>query len=188
MREVRIAPAASIGLVTIVACTAAVPNATQPAASAPAMPTETAREIPAPAAGQPLLPDSSAEYTVGDTIRFTDGETDQADLAVLEAVILPPNAGASATRYAFLVEITGLDDIGFLYNILDFTLFDDQSFEYLPEFDGGQAPALHSGELTPGQKVRGWLTFEGPVTSPFVELQYAPEFAIEQVRVRVLVP
>jgi hypothetical protein len=153
-----------------------------------AMPSPIVPAAGSPAAGQPLAPDPSAEYTVGDSIRFTDGETDQADLAVLDAVMLPLGPSTTTPRYAFLVEITGLDDIGFLYNILDFTLFDDESFEYLPLFDGGQEPALNSGELTPGQKVRGWLTFDGPVSSSFVELQYAPELAIEQERVRVLVP
>lgn len=143
-----------------------------------------------PAGTQPLLPDASAEHTVGDTTRLSGGEFvgDQADLWVIEAVMLAPAAGRSAPMYAFLVEITGLDADVFPYNLRNFSLFDDQNFEYQPLFEGGQQPRLEFGDLAFERKVRGWLTFEGPADSDYVELQYFPALALEPALVRVLVP
>jgi len=156
---------------------------------AAAPPDATASASPASGA-QPLLPDPSAEHTVGDTIRLAGGEFvgDQADLYVIEAVMLPPAPATSAPLYAFLVEITGLDAEVFPYNLRDFSLFDDQRFEYQPLSDGGQQPRLEFGDLTPERNVRGWLTFEGPPDSAHVELQYFPALALEPALVRVLVP
>ena len=166
--------------------TAPTPTATDIATATPdAMPTAS----PA-AAAQALSPDPSAEHTVGDTIRLSGGEFvgDQADLYVMEAVMLQAAPGGSAPMYAFLVEITGLDPEVFPYNLRDFSLFDDQSFEYQPLSSGGQEPRLEFGDLIPNRKVRGWLTFEGPADSAYVELQYFPALALEPALVRVLVP
>jgi hypothetical protein len=139
---------------------------------------------------QPLLPDPSAEHTVGDFVRLSGGDFvgDQAELLVEEAILLGPSAGASGPRYAFLVEITGLDTETFPYNLRDFSLFDDEAFEYQPLFDGGEEPRLEFGDLSPHQRVRGWLTFDGPTDPGYVELVYAPALALEPAHVRVLVP
>jgi hypothetical protein len=144
----------------------------------------------ASAGREPLLPDPSAESTIGDTIRLSGGEFvgDQADLLVEEAVLLGPGVGGGTPRYAFLVQITGLDPETFPYNLRDFSLFDDENFEYQPLFDGGEEPRLEFGDLSPDQRVRGWLTFEGPADPAYVELVYAPALALEPAHVRVLVP
>ena len=176
-------PIAAIALLLLGAC------GTQPD-STTARPPTTAPTADAGAGREPLTPDGSAELTVGDTVRLSGGEFvgDQADLLVEEAVLLGPGAGSSAPRYAFLVEITGLDPETFPYNLRDFSLFDDESFEYQPLFDGGEQPRLEFGDLSPGQRVRGWLTFEGPADPAYVELVYGPALALEPARVRVLVP
>jgi len=137
-----------------------------------------------------LLPDPAAEHTIGDTIRLSGGEFvgDQAELVVEEAVLLEPSGAGSAPQYAFLVEVTGLDPETFPYNLRDFSLFDDEAFEYEPLFDGGEEPRLEFGDLPPGERVRGWLTFDGPTDPGYVELQYAPALALEPARVRVLLP
>ena len=184
-------PLATIGLVVLSAC-GPQPPATTPLQPATApTPSLTAAPTAERGAGrQPLLPDAAATFTLGDTVRLSGGELvgDQADLVVEEAVQLGPGVGSSAPRYAFLVAITGLDAETFPYNLRDFSLFDDDSFEYQPLFDGGEEPRLEFGDLSPTQRVRGWLTFEGPADPGYVELVYAPALALEPAHVRVLVP
>ena len=92
------------------------------------------------------------------------------------------------SQFAFLVEITGLDPDVFPYNLRDFSLVDDEAFAYQPLFDGGEEPRLEFGNLGPHERVRGWLTFEGPTAPAYVELVYAPALALEAAHVRVLVP
>jgi hypothetical protein len=152
--------------------------AVTPAASSPAGATD----------ATPLLPDAAADHTLGDTVRLSGGEFvgDQADLTVLEGYVSPPPAGTTAPLYSFLVDITGLDAETFPYNLRDFSLFDDQRFEYQPLFSGGQEPRLEFGDLSPGAKVRGWLTFEGPAQSSYVDLEYAPALALEAAVVRAI--
>jgi hypothetical protein len=139
--------------------------------------------------GQALLPDPSAEHTLGDTVLLSGGEYagDQANLTVLEAVRLAEADPSGAPRYAFLVEIEGLDPDNLPYNSLHFALFDDQNFEYQP-LDGVQQPEIRYGDLGLGRKVRGWLTFLGPADSTYLELEYAPILALESAHVRVLLP
>lgn len=191
--DARTAPAllaliALVGCVQGVAPTSPAPG-TLAAPTAAASPTATPSSA-GPAGAQPLGADSTATNTLGDTIRLSGGEFvgDQADLTVLEGFVSPPEPGSTAPRYAFLVEITGLDAEVFPYNLRDFSLFDDQAFEYQPLSSGGNEPRLEFGDLTPGRKVRGWLTFEGPAQSSFVELEYAPALALEPAHVRAIPP
>ena len=141
------------------------------------------------AQGVALLPDPSAEHTIGDTILLSGGEFagDQANLTVLEAVRLAEPDPSGAPRYAFLVEIEGRDAETLPYNSLHFALFDDQNFKY-DALDGVQQPELTYGDLALGRKVRGWLTFPGPARSAFLELEYGPISALEPAHVRVLLP
>lgn len=200
-------PAAALvalaALIGAAACSQAVPSlatATPPGAwtPAPATPADPAATQAPPTAtpsaeqptAQPLLRDPQAEHTVGDTIRLSGGEFvgDQADLTVEEAVMLPTESGSSDSRFAFLVEITGLDAEVLPYNLREFSLLDDQNFEYQPLPDGGQEPRLEFGDLLPERSVRGWLTFEVPHATSYVELQYWPTMALEPAVVRALVP
>ncbi len=135
--------------------------------------------------GTPLLPDPSAEHTIGDRIILSDFfEEEQAAITVLEAIQRPQSDPGSGPEYAFLVEIEGLTS-SIHYNVLQFSMFDDESFEYLAL--GRQQPELNFGDLSKGRKVRGWLTFDGPDSSTSLELQWAPITA-DPVFVRVLLP
>ncbi len=163
----------------------AAPASVAPASVAPAA-TQAPEGSPVAGEGSPLLPDPSADNTIGDTITLTDFfEEDQANLTVLEAIQRPPSSTSGGPEYAFLVEIEGLTD-SIHYNSLQFSMFDDENFEYQAQ-DGLQQPELAFGDLAKGRKVRGWLTFVGPDESEFLELQWAaitsgPAF------VRVLLP
>ncbi len=136
----------------------------------------------------PLLPDPDADWTLGDTVTVRGGVDDQANLLVLEAVRLAESDPSGNPQYAFLVEIEGLDDSSLHYNTLHFKLFDDQSFAYDAYPDGGRRPELTYGDLVPGRKVKGWVTFLGPEDSEYLELEYSPITALEPAYVRVLMP
>lgn len=141
---------------------------------------------PEPSQGTALLPDPSADHTIGDRIILSDFfEEEQAAITVVEAIQLPQSDPASGPQYAFLVEIEGLA-ASIHYNVQQFSMFDDESFEYQPEF-GVQQPELEFGDLPKGRKVRGWLTFVGPDSSEYLELQWAP-ITTDPVFVRVLLP
>jgi hypothetical protein len=168
------------------------PVAPTPAAGLPSItvttPNPQANATPATGA-QPLSPDAAADYTTGDTARLAGGEFvgDQADLTVLEAVAVPAPS-ADMSRYAFLVEITGLDSFSFPYNLLDFRLIDDQDFQYAALPDGGEGPRLEFGDLAHEQKVRGWITFDVPTDNSKLRLEYNPDMALEAATFGFLVP
>ena len=141
---------------------------------------------PEPSQGTALPPDPSADHTIGDRIILSDFfEEQQAAITVVEAIQLPQSDPASGPQYAFLVEIEGLT-ASIHYNVQQFSMFDDESFEYQPEF-GVQQPELEFGDLPKGRKVRGWLTFVGPDSSEYLELQWAP-ITTDPVFVLVLLP
>ena len=141
----------------------AAPASVAPASLAPAsdpVATQAPEGSPVAGEGTPLLPDPSADSTIGDTITLTDFfEEDQANLTVLEAIQRPPSSTSGGPEYAFLVEIEGLTD-SIHYNLVQFSMFDDENFEYQAQ-DGLQQPELAFGDLAKGRKVRGWLTFVG---------------------------
>ena len=178
-----------IGVTGCAAPPAATPSAEAPDAPAEEAQTDAAAASSAAAEGQPLLPDESAEHTIGDTILLSGGEFvgDQATFTVLEAVRLAEPDSSGAPRYAWLVEIEGRDAETLPYNALDFAMFDDQNFEYQTQ-DGGPQPEVTYGDLPYGRKTRGWLTFIGPEESAYLELEYAPILALEPGYVRVLLP
>ncbi|MBA2555777.1 MAG: DUF4352 domain-containing protein [Chloroflexi bacterium] len=103
---------------------------------------------------------------------------------MLEAVRLGDRDASGNPQYAFLVEIEGLDDNALHYNTLHFSLYDDQTFKYEAYADGGRRPELTFGDLAPGRKVKGWLTFLGPEQSAYLELEYSPITALEPAYVR----
>ncbi len=136
--------------------------------------------------GTPLLPDPSADHTIGDRVVLIDFfEEEQSAITVQEAILLPESAPDDGSRYAFLVEIEALAP-SIHYNPTSFTMFDDESFEYQPE--SGQQPELGFGDLPRGRKVRGWLTFTGPDAPGYVELQWASIEGDEPILVRALLP
>lgn len=184
------AVAPSAAAPSVVAPSVAAPSAVAPGPDSTATPVPPDVTPPTSTAatsdeGTPLLPDPSAEHTVGDTIILDDGFEDQAALTVLEAIQRPQSDPGSGPEYAFLVEIEGLAS-SIHYNGLHFSIFDDESFEYQAE-NGMQQPELTFGDLQKGRKVRGWLTFVGPDSSEFLELQWAPIESYPAF-VRVLLP
>jgi hypothetical protein len=155
------------------------PTAALPTMIPPVMATQPAAPGSTVAGEQALLPDPAADYTTGDTAPLSGGEFvgDQAELTVEQAVRVAVS-GDEAT-YAFLVVITGRDDIGFHFNALNFQLIDDKAFQYDALIGADKQPELDFGDLGPGQQVRGWLSFEASSTTSTLQLQYSPVMALE---------
>lgn len=150
--------------------------------------TPTSGSATAPAE-QALLPDPNASHTVGDTAIISGGDFgDQASLTVESALALGPGSEPGQARYAFLVLITGIDELSFHYNSLNFRLIDDQDFQHDALPDGGMEPALNFGDLGPEQHVRGWLTFEAAADTATLRLEFSPAVAIESANFGFLVP
>lgn len=78
--------------------------------------------------------------------------------------------------YAFLLEFEGIDPSGSSYNPFYFDLIADGfEFNYSAV---GKEPALGSGDLQPGRTIRGWMSFEAPLTEQVV-LKYEPVLGLE---------
>ncbi|HUG47873.1 MAG TPA: hypothetical protein VMP67_05615 [Candidatus Limnocylindria bacterium] len=90
---------------------------------------------------------------------------------------------AGQTTYTFLVSFAwdgttpGPISVGSsYYNAINFSLRDDEGFEY-PVIQGAgfaRQPELLFGYLAAGQQVQGWVTFYAPAEVQFVELTYRP--------------
>jgi hypothetical protein len=78
---------------------------------------------------------------------------------------------------AFDMTIEFVDDSGtHSANEFTFGLTDRESFSYEPGAIVGPEPDLALTELRPGEKVRGWVTFEVPAASVLDVLRYQPNF------------
>lgn len=86
------------------------------------------------------------------------------DIAVND--VADPWSGAEAPDgyrlVAINVTITAGEDSEFPYyaSAFDFTLIDNEDFAYQPIEDGEQPMLPYGVDLEPGQKTRGWITFE----------------------------
>lgn len=59
------------------------------------------------------------------------------------------------------------------YNVYDWLLSDSDGYTYDQAW-GSKEPNLSSGDLNPGEKVRGWVTFEVPETSTQYSIKFTP--------------
>ena len=59
------------------------------------------------------------------------------------------------------------------YNPNDWSLSDSSGYRYTYSWNTPKEPALHSGEINPGGKSRGWLSFEVPTSSTNYTLQFS---------------
>lgn len=127
---------------------------------------------------------AAGAYKVGDRIKLGDEEyfaVVEVDPAFKGDGVFKPEA--DKLWVAALVEIEGINPSGASYNPFFFKVRDEQGFEYnFAAF--GKEPALKSGnDLKPGQKVKGWMTFEVLKTVKALTLIYTPGFLGEPVEV-----
>lgn len=129
-------------------------------------------------------PKPSGSYGIGDRIKLDEEEyfgVAEVDLDVPGTAVIKPAAGSKWV--AALVEIEGINPDGATYNPLFFKVRDAEGFEYNFSAFGKEPQLQSSNELKPGQKVKGWVTFEVPDSDGKLTLVYLPGFIGEAVEV-----
>ncbi len=156
----------------VTAATTPAPTTPAPATSPPAAPSAT--DAPptdtTPSQTAPVATDGDVlgdKLRVGDYQFVTMAEAEYSPDGYSE--FLEPDEGNVV--YAFLMEFEGIDPEGSSYNPFYFKLFVDD-FEYSQSLLGKE-PDLGSGDLQPGDTVRGWMSFEAPLADE-VRLVYEP--------------
>ena len=81
-----------------------------------------------------------------------------------------PKAGNRFVTVEILYENTGTEKVS--YNPLDWKLSDASGFSYDYSYSG-KGPELHSGDLSPGEKARGFITYEVPQAATGLVLELA---------------
>ncbi len=79
-----------------------------------------------------------------------------------------PKADNRFVTVEILYENTGTEKLS--YNPFDWKLTDSAGFNYDHGYSG-KGPELHSGDLAPGEKARGFITYEVPKTSTGLTLK-----------------
>jgi hypothetical protein len=105
----------------------------------------------------------SVTGTVGNAMQLTGGTVTivSVDLNFVSTnEFAQPKAGNRFVVVEVLYENSGSDKI--TYNPFDWKLSDTSGFSYDQSYVGGREPSLHSGDLQPGEKARGFITFEVP--------------------------
>lgn len=62
------------------------------------------------------------------------------------------------------------------YNPFDWKLIDSDAYNYDADMNTAKTPELNSGTLNPGQKARGWITFQTAKDAANFKAQFAPSW------------
>jgi hypothetical protein len=139
-----------------------------PAATRPPRPTPTPTLAPVPPGGAGRL---GVPVTIGQYQRVTIADAEYSRSGYNEYI--KPDPGNLI--YAVLAEFEGIDPSGSSYNPFYFKLVvDGFEYSYTPF---GKDPQLQSGDLRPGQTVRGWVSFEAP-DADRITVVYQPIFGL----------
>lgn len=147
-------------------------------------PSTTAASVAPTEAAVSTAPEPSGAYGIGDRIKLEEEEyfgVAEVDLDVPGTDVIKPAAGSKWV--AALVEIEGINPDGATYNPFFFKVRDAEGFEYNFSAFGKEPQLQSSNELKPGQKVKGWVTFEVPDSDGKLTLVYLPGFLGEPVEV-----
>jgi hypothetical protein len=159
------------GAWTLLAATFAV-SVSAAACARPNVPAGTVEPAGQPTSG-PATQATSTTYRVGDRVRIGDDQFFgllEVDLDVEPSGIAKPGEGKK--WIAVLAEIEGIAATGASYNPLFFTVRDSDGFEYAFTLFGKEPSLKSSNDLAPGDKVRGWVTFEVPKSATGLTLRY----------------
>ena len=124
-------------------------------------------------AGQPVENGGVALTVVSTTL------TSQIDQAT------PAAAGESYLIADVLLENTGSDKVS--YDVIFFSVLDANDVEYISS-RVAPAPALKSGDLMPGDKVRGYVAFKMKAAATGLTIKYQPVVMGRSPRIYVAVP
>ncbi len=62
------------------------------------------------------------------------------------------------------------------YNPFEWKLIDSDGYNYEMDMNSVKEPNLHDGTLNPGQKARGWITFQSSKNSKNFKVQFQPSW------------
>ncbi len=131
----------------------------------------TGATITAPAASDVQPPAINATGQIGSPMAL-NGITVTVVTADLNAQsgneFITPKAGNRFVAVQILYENTGSDPYD--YNPFDWKLTDSAGFSYDSTF-GGVGPELNSGTIQPGEKARGYITYEVPSSATGLQLR-----------------
>jgi len=117
------------------------------------------------------------EFRIGDAVLFSNADTGEEICSVIIHSIEnftdygkydSPNEGMR--DIAFDVEVRNLSNEVQSYNALNYALRDSNSYRYDDMGGGRKKPDFLSGDLAPGDKMRGWVTIEIPEDITIIEI------------------
>ena len=117
---------------------------------------------------------TTTKYKIGDRIQIGDYiiTVNKAENPYVESSIYSqPDSGNKYVAVEVTYENETNDSIS--YNVYDWLLSDSDGYTYDQAW-GSKEPDLSSGDLNPGEKVRGWVTFEVPDTSDQYSIKFTP--------------
>lgn len=141
-------------------------------------PTEEAKQ---PAEQEAVTPQTEttakSDYKIGDEVKFSNYIMQVTNVEVGKTYnsVWKPKEGKKLVAVEVLITNNSQEKVD--YNPLsDFDLTDENGYEFSLAAFGGKDPAMGAGEIPPGRKVRGWISFEVEKASKKFELIYSPGF------------
>lgn len=120
---------------------------------------------------------AKSDYKIGDEVKFSNYILQVTNVEVGKTYnsVWKPKEGEKLVAVEVL--ITNNSDEEVHYNPLtDFDLTNEDGYEFSLAAFGGKTPAMGAGEIPPGRKVRGWISFKVEKASKNFELIYSPGF------------
>jgi len=121
------------------------------------------------------------QFGIGEAVKFGDYvvsvekiENPFVDKSEL-AEYLKPEAGKKLVAVEVLYK-NETSDKQLTFNEFNWTLFDDEGYNYQLGFSGVKEPRLSSGVVNPNGQSRGWITFETLEGSKNFTLQFSDTF------------
>ena len=143
-------------------------------------PTQVARATPTPEPTPTQVPTATPVPTPSPVVIGTTVEAGGSSYTLNEVMDPAPAGvfGVSAGKRLVALDITqvGMSEGGSQYNLLLFEIQDADGYVYSTGIaDAGVGPRFGSGELAPGQIVRGWVVFEVPESARLVSVLASPD-------------
>jgi hypothetical protein len=181
-------------LVAVSACSAANQPQATPVSAVTVAATVLPTPVPPPIVTLPLQPTSTAPATGSDMRGSVGQPVENGGVALtvitttLTGQIDPATRAGAGEAYLIadvLFENTGTDKVA--YNVVFFSVLDASGAEYVSS-PGAPAPALKSGDLMPGEKVRGSVAFKIKATATGLVMKYQPVTMGRSPRIYIAVP
>lgn len=124
---------------------------------------------------------AKSDFKIGDKIQFSKYvlQVTNVEISKIYNQAWEPEKGKKFVAVEVLINNTSKESVD--YNILSgFDLVDEYGYEYSFAVFGVREPSLSAGDIPPGRKTRGWITFEVEKGSKEFEFVYSPGFFSSQ--------